>query len=134
MQDSSVCKLPSKFVSGLGVLLVSGLTTLVSADIIDGEDLVDPTRPFFANAGSDNNSNLDLIRTVVPASYDLTFIRAGSSAPIAVINNQQVTIGDVIGGAVVLEIDRSSVTLLINNAERRISLYGTNIKAPVRER
>lgn len=125
-----MCKLFSKIVVGLSMVF----TVIASADVIDGEDLVDPTRPFFANVGSDNSSILDLVRTVVPASYDLTFIRAGSSSPIAVINNQQVTIGDVIGGAVVLGIDRSSVTLLINDAERRISLYGTNIKAPVTER
>lgn len=107
------------------------IATFSNADVIDGENLVDPTRPFFTNIDNASESILDMVRTVVPSSYELTFIRAGSSAPMAVINDQQVTIGDMIGGAIVMTIDRSSVTLLINDEEKQINLYGTNIKAPV---
>ena len=101
------------------------------ADLIDGEELPDPTRPLFVSSGdgADNSDVLAMIRNVVPASFDLSFIRAGSS-PIAVINQERVTVGDVIGGATVLGIERSSVTLSINGEERRISLYGDSIKAP----
>ncbi len=99
------------------------------ADVIDGEELVDPTRPFQFAAVSDDASILDLIRTVVPSSYDLSFIRAGGDNPIAVINQQQLTIGDVIGGAEVIVIDRSGVTLRVNNEEQRISLYGISVKS-----
>lgn len=60
------------------------------AEIIDGEEFVDPTRPFYANANTNPDLVSELFRTVIPASYDLTFVRAGSSSPIAVINNQQV--------------------------------------------
>jgi hypothetical protein len=99
------------------------------ADIIDGEEFVDPTRPFSIVDADDSSLVQDLIRTVIPASYDVSFIRASSSSPMAVINQQRVTIGDVIGGAEVLEIDRNGVTLLVGEEERRISLYDTNIKA-----
>lgn len=47
----------------------------------------------------------------------------------AVINQQQLTIGDEIGGAEVIDIDRSGVTLRVDNEEQRISLYGVNVKS-----
>lgn len=101
----------------------------VVADIIDGEELVDPTRPVSIEQIEDSTLVQGLIRNVVPASFDVSFIRAGSSSPMAVINQQRVTIGDTIGGAEVLEIDRNGVTLLVGENERRISLYGVSVKA-----
>ena len=80
--------------------------------------------------GDSEEEMTELFRTVVPASYDVSFVRAGSSSPMAVINEQRVTIGDVIGGALVTAIDRNGVTLLINDEERRVTLYATNVKSP----
>lgn len=106
-----------------------------SAEIIDGEELIDPTRPFMAESLSANDSSvMDMIRNVIPASYDLSFVRMSGETSIAVINNQRVKVGDVIGGAVVMQIDRSGVTLNINNEERRIEIYGTSVKRPLVER
>jgi hypothetical protein len=73
---------------------------------------------------------MNMIRNVLPTSWDVSFIRAGAS-PMAVVNSERVTIGDSIGGASVVAIDRSSVTLSINGEERRISMYGEGIKTPV---
>lgn len=124
MRGSSVFKIQSKI-----TLLVSALLATTSmADVIDGEELADPTRPFQFTAVTDDTSILDLIRTVVPSSFDLSFVRAGGDNPIAVINQQQLTIGDVIGGAEVIVIDRSGVTLRTNNEEQRISLYSVSVK------
>jgi hypothetical protein len=67
----------------------------------------------------------------VPANYDLTFIRASNTNPIAVINNQRVTLGDVIGGAIVTKISRSSVTLSTEDNEQIIGLYNTSVKRAV---
>lgn len=104
----------------------------VQADLVDGEELRDPTRPLFVRAQESTSGEvLSMIRNVVPASYDLSFVRASSSSPIAVINSERVTVGDVIGGATVVAIDRSSVTLSINGEERIISLYSESIKSPV---
>lgn len=108
------------------------LSSIVHGDVIDGEDLVDPTRPLMALTVEDDSVDLGAIyRAVVPASFDLSFVRASSSNPMAVINNQRVTIGDVIGGATVAEISRSSVTLLVNGEERKIGLYDTSVKGAV---
>ena len=100
-----------------------------SADVIDGEELVDPTRPFRVIASNNDSFVDDLMRNVVPSSYDLSFVRAGGDSPLAVINQQQVRIGDVIGGAEVIAIDRGGVTLRINDEERRVSLYGVSVKS-----
>lgn len=107
-------------------LMVSGSAV---ADVIDGEELVDPTRPLTMPSGNDSSLVDELIRNVVPSSYDVSFIRAGNNSPIAVINGQTLTIGDVIGGAEVKAIDRSGVTLLVGEAERRISLYAVDVKS-----
>ncbi len=101
------------------------------ADLIDGEELVDPTRPLFIVESEGASTDvLAMINNVVPSSYDLSFIRAGNS-PIAVINSERVTVGDLVGGATVISIDRSSVTLEINGSERVVSLYGDSIKTAV---
>ena len=113
-------------VLGLSLAVLGG--GQVAADVIDGEELVDPTRPFTLSSASDSSLVQELIRNVVPASYDLSFIRASSSSPMAVINQQRVTVGDIIGGAEVIAIDRSGVTLLVGEEERRISLYDVSVK------
>lgn len=117
------------------VLLITSLLAggSVLADVIDGEELADPTRPLMlVGTGSDatDSSVADMIRAVVPSSYDVSFVRASSTSPIAVINDQRVTIGDQVGGATVVAIDRNSVTLSINDQERRISVFGRDIKTP----
>ena len=100
------------------------------ADLIDGEELRDPTRPIFVAAESRSDDDvLQIIRNVIPASYDVSFIRASSTAPMAVINSERVSIGDTIGGATVVAIERSSVTLSVNGEERIISLYGESVKS-----
>ena len=119
-------RLCGKLILAAGLILVSHS----NAELIDGEELVDPTRPFFFSESNPDEGMVELIRTVVPASFDISFIRASDTSPMAVINDQRVTIGDVIGGAQVVAIDRSGVTLLINDQERRISLYSTDVKAP----
>ena len=102
------------------------------ADVIDGEELVDPTRPIFTrNILETDGLVLDLIRNVVPSSYEVTFVRASDKSSIAIVNGQRVTVGAVIGGATVVSIDRGGVTLLIDEQETRVNLYGPSIKAPV---
>lgn len=114
-------KLLTKTLLSLSIVLLS---MSIQADVIDGEDLVDPTRPLgFIAGNNDDDSFLERFTGILPTSFDVTFIRAGSSNSIAVINEERVTIGDNIGGAEVVGIQRSSVTLLINGEETVISLY-----------
>ena len=117
--------------------LIIGLSmqasALAMADQIDGEELLDPTRPLFfstAPEGEGSATVMNMIRNVLPSSFEVSFIRASSNSPMAVVNSERVTIGDSIGGASVVAIDRSSVTLLVNGEEQRVSLYGNSVKSP----
>lgn len=104
----------------------------LTADVIDGEEFVDPTRPIFfepVTAPGPDSSVTTMINNVLPSSFDLSFIRTGGAGAMAVINNQRVKVGDNIGGAQVIAIDRNSVILSINDQERRISLFDTNVKS-----
>ena len=67
------------------------------------------------------------------ATYNVTFVRASATSPVAIINDQRVTLGDQLGEAEVVAIDRSSVTLRIANQERRISIFDTQVKTVARE-
>ena len=112
---------------------INSISSIALADVIDGEDLTDPTRPIFFTA--DSNLGLsdleEMTRDIVPASYDLSFVRASDSSPMAVINERRVTVGDIIGGAIVVSIDRDGVVLSIDEQERRITLFGSSVKTPV---
>lgn len=117
-----------KILVGISALI----TSTAFADVIDGEELVDPTRPFSINIRVQQDTGIaDPSRTVVPSSYDVSFIRASDTSPIAIVNNQRVTLGDMVGGAEVFAIDRNGVTLLINDEEQRITLYRSNVKSAV---
>ena len=67
------------------------------------------------------------------ANYAVSFVRASSTSPVAIINDQRVTLGDKLGEAEVVAIDRSSVTLRIANQERRISIFDTQVRSVARE-
>ena len=120
-------------------MLLSGLLVPgVSADVIDGEEFLDPTRPLVVERAQsetedEGGSLLDLFRAAVPTEFEVTFVRAGSTSPMAIINNQRVTIGDVVGGATVVAIDRNGVTMEVDGLQLEVSLFGNSVKSPVRQ-
>lgn len=122
------------FRSCLTAILLTGVAQFVTADVIDGENLIDPTRPLFFSLSKTVPAGVDvsgLISNVSASSWDVSFIRASGARPMAVVNSERVTIGDLIGGAEVIEIDRNSVTLLVNDEETRISIFDTALKSQV---
>lgn len=120
------------------LLLLCGLIGFagqVAAELIDGEEFADPTQPLMVGAVGESVGLLDFARpATTPSNFKLTFVRASNTSPMAVINSERVTVGDTIDGALVVSIERSGVTLRINDADSRLSLYSTNIKSPVAER
>ena len=122
-----------------GAVLIGALTVPgVAADVIDGEDLRDPTRPLLVEQEEPEersvaDSLLDRFRAAVPTEFEVTFVRAGSVSPMAIVNDQRVTIGDVIGGATVVAIDRNSVTMEVDGLQLEVSLFGNSVKSPVRQ-
>jgi hypothetical protein len=120
----------------VGFLLLSIMAaSYTCADIIDGEDFVDPTRPIIAGArvSDDSSAGLDMNNRVIPSSFEVSFVRVSEDRSMAVVNNQRVSTGDEVDGATVVAIDRSGVTLSINDEETRVNLYGTDVKAAVTE-
>ncbi len=102
---------------------------------IDGEVLRDPTRPFAVSrisrdgAQEDAGSSRLLPEGVFARSnFNVTFIRDGGTSPMAVINEQRVTIGDLVGGATVVAISTEGVTLSVNGLEQVITTFGPTVK------
>lgn len=124
------------FRSCFTVILLAGAAQFATADVIDGENLIDPTRPLFFSRGDTAPAGVDvsgLISNVSASSWDVSFIRASGAVPMAVVNSERVTIGDLVGGAEVIEIDRNSVTLLVNDEETRISIFDTALKSQAQD-
>lgn len=118
----------------LSAVLNAGIAVDAVADIIDGEEFMDPTRPLLVEQAvveEDGGSLLDMFRAAVSTEFEVTFVRASSSSPMAIVNDQRVTIGDVISGATVVSIDRNSVTMEVDGLQQEISLYNTSVKSPV---
>lgn len=116
-------------------VLSACVATAAAADVIDGEELIDPTRPLLVEQAvveEDSGSLMDMFRAAASTEFEVTFVRASSSSPMAIVNDQRVTIGDVISGATVVAIDRNSVTMEVEGLRQEISLYSTSVKSPVR--
>jgi hypothetical protein len=109
-------------VAALMALVVSGTN---HAEVIDGEELRDPTMPFGASVV------VDVAAPVAAPRYAVDFIRAGGETPVAVVNGQRVTVGELVEGSLVLAITREHVTLLIGNSEVDVRLNDSLVGSPV---
>ena len=110
---------PLAFLCGFLVTVIAPMTY---ADRIDGEELVDPTRPYGISD-----------ETPAPRAsrrYEVQFIRAGGDGPVAVVNNKRVGVGELVDDAMVLAITRDRVTLLINGQEVEVRLNEGITKIP----
>ncbi|MEX0619787.1 MAG: hypothetical protein WDZ76_11095 [Pseudohongiellaceae bacterium] len=99
------------------------------AETIDGEEFVDPTRPYGYVAEPGGETATDPVQNSLSGNFSVSFIRAGDGGSMAVVNNNRVVVGDMVGGALVIGIERDAVTLLVNEEERRVGLHGTSVKA-----
>lgn len=102
--------------------LLAAIAPMACADRIDGEELVDPTRPYGISD-----------ETPAPRAsqrYEVQFIRAGGDGSVAVVNNKRVKVGELIDDALVLAISRDRVTLLINGQEVEVRLNEGITKIP----
>ncbi len=107
----------------------------VQAEIIDGEELRDPTRPADATLPR-NGQNLltglfNNAAGLLGSGYTVSFIRAGGSEPVAMINEQLVKAGDMIGDVEVVAIHADSVSLRVNGVVQRVSSFDASVKSRV---
>lgn len=116
-------------------LALSPLGSSAFAEMIDSEELKDPTRPSGAATlpqGSALASGLaGLLDTsgLFSKDYSVSFIRAGGAEPVAMINQQLVSAGDKVGDAQVLAIDSDSVSLRIDGEVRKIMSFSSSVKS-----
>lgn len=123
------------FGTGAPMSLLAQTTQPPATQSFDGEVLRDPTRPFAVTAVSrgasgnvvDNLPSLPM-GGLARNNFSVTFIRDGGASPMAVVNEQRVTIGDVIGGATVVAISSDGVTLSVNGLEQVITTFGPTVK------
>ncbi len=109
---------------------------LARAELFDGEELKDPTRPagaplvmsdeeqeegFFAGLFGSATQLLN-------SGYTVSFIRAGGAEPVAMVNDQLVRTGDSIGDAQVVAIDSEGVSLRVNGEIQRVTSYSSSVK------
>lgn len=106
-----------------------------SAQTFAGEELKDPTRPAGAaqNAGSESGAGFlaglfGSATSLLNSNYKVTFIRAGGTNPVAMVNEQLVTTGDMIGEAEVIAIDAQSVSIRVNGSIQRVTSYNGTMK------
>jgi hypothetical protein len=100
---------------------------------IDGEVLRDPMQPPWAILPSINA--VDVAPQTGPrlSSLRLSFVRAGGLNPVAVINDTQVTIGDEIEGAPIVDIRPGEVVLVIDGEEQVLSRFVQSVRTPVEQ-
>ena len=81
----------------------------------------DPTRPAISvqQIGGDKQGGGD--KKTIVAGYEVQSIIIGNARRLALVNNKFVSIGDTVGGAKVVAIDRNSVVL--SESGRKLTIY-----------
>ena len=120
----------------LAITACALLSSVVYAQgaMIGGELLRDPTRPPSVSADIAAPQVVDVggaSFSLDRSNYVLSFIRTGGSAPIAVINNMTLSIGDEIDGVRVLDIRNGEVVVSAENQEYVLTTFARPVREPV---
>ena len=121
------------FSRGLVLIACCLIALLASAADDRFEGLVDPTLPLQLSLKGVSSESLGLrVNTEVvqrlAGGYRVSSILIRGKDPVAFVNDQQVSVGSEIDGAVVASIDREGVTLTRGIEEFRVTLYGDSPK------
>lgn len=99
--------------------------------VIDGEVFRDPMQPVSAYRNS--GAAVDVLPELPNRSdFTVNFVRAGGSSPVAVINNQSLTVGDELSGMRIMEIRAGEVVLAASGQEYVLTTFGSAVRTPVR--
>ena len=106
---------------GVALIRIVGLSLLVAISQSVQAQLDDPTRP--ANA-----SNTVSSATKVTSSWDLSSILVSPQRSIAIINGKTVESGEVLDGARVIEVNKTSVKLRYRGEIMLLKLFPHSVK------
>ena len=101
------------------------LAATARAELVNGEDLIDPTAPFLLRADS-NSPLLNVFATF--NNYEVSSILIRPNLRLAVVNSQRVRVGDNIGNAEIVNIEQDRVTINLEGETRELMLHGGSIK------
>ncbi len=91
-----------------GLCLLMAALLIASAGIVSAEELRDPTRPHTHS----------IERTVEGApNFAVNAIFVSSDRRLAIVNGERVRIGDSVGGATVVDIQKEQVTLSVSGKQ-----------------
>lgn len=100
--------------------------------VIDGERLRDPMQPITAYRSQNAVQEMPS-RLPNSSEFTVSFIRAGGSSPVAVINNRSMTVGDELSGMRIMEIRAGAVVLGAAGQEYVLTTFGNAVRTPVNE-
>lgn len=96
-----------------------------------GGELIDPTRPAdWRESAQPQDAALD--QPAVPLRVQGTFSSAGQRS--AMISGQRVVVGDLVGGAEVVEINKNNVVVVIDGKTVELASVLPAVKAPAETR
>ncbi|MFT5321217.1 MAG: hypothetical protein ACI934_001365 [Pseudohongiellaceae bacterium] len=105
----------------------SMVSVKANAELVNGEEMVDPTAPFFLRANGDAAiANTSLITTF--DNYEVSSILIRSNLKMAIINSQRVSEGDRVGNAEVVNIESNVVTINLDGELKELKLHGGSVK------
>lgn len=96
------------------------------AELVDGEELVDPTAPFFLRA----DRNTPLLNAFSSLNnYEVSSILVRPNLRIAVVNSQRVRVGERVGNAEIVAIENDRVRISLNGEVREVMLHEGGVKS-----
>lgn len=110
-----------------GLMLVTFLSVVPArAELVNGEDLVDPTAPFLLRA----DRNVPLLNAFTSFnSYEVSSILIRPNLKIAIVNSQRVRVGERVGNAEIIDIENDRVTISIDGEIRDVMLHQGSVKS-----
>jgi hypothetical protein len=120
-------------VMALSVMMSSAVASAQTLTI-DGEVFRDPTQPPPIGLAMQAAEVLDAGGPEIAinnTNYVVSFVRTGGSRPIAVINDRQLTIGDNVDGAEIVDIRNGEVVLSAAGRDYVLTAFTRSIREPV---
>ncbi|WP_237132956.1 hypothetical protein [Pseudohongiella sp. O18] len=124
-----------RFVALLAAVTIGSSLTAQTLTI-DGEVFRDPTQPPPSGIAMQAAEAMAVVAggpeiAINNTNYVVSFVRTGGNRPIAVINDRQLTIGDIVDGAEIMDIRNGEVVLSAAGRDYVLTAFTRSIREPV---